>query len=300
MRVFLTGATGFIGSAIVAELLAAGHQVLGLTRSETGARALHDAGAEPHLGNLDDLDSLRGGVARADGVIHTAFDHDDFTNFAANCEKDRRAIEALGSPLKGSDRPLIITSGTGAGSTAPGLPATEDVFNTEHPNPRIASELAGAMLSEAGVNVSVVRLPQVHDTVKQGLVTYLLDLARRKGVSAYVGDGAHRWSAAHVLDVARLYRLALERQTAGARYHAVAEEGVPTRAIADVLGRGLNVPVKSVSPEEAAGHFEWLGAFAGVDMSASSAWTQARLGWHPTGPGLIADLEAMRHHEVAH
>ncbi|MBY0298910.1 MAG: SDR family oxidoreductase [Methylobacterium sp.] len=299
MRIFLTGATGFIGSAIIPELLAAGHQVLGLTRSEKGARALRDAGAEPHLGNLEDLESLRSGAARADGVIHTAFDH-DFSNFVANCEKDRLAIEALGSSLKGSDRPLIITSGTGAGSTAPGLPATEDVFNAEYPNPRIASELAGAALLEAGVNVSVVRLPQVHDTVKQGLVTYLVDLARRKGVSAYVGDGSHRWSAAPVRDVARLYRLALERRAAGARYHAVAEEGVPTRAIAEALGRGLNVPVASVPPEEAGGHFEWLGAFAGMDMSASSAWTRAQLGWYPTGPGLIADLEAMRHHEVAH
>lgn len=297
MRVFLTGATGFIGSAIVPELLAAGHQVLGLTRSETGARALRDAGAEPHLGNLEDLDSLRSGAARADGVIHTAFDH-DFTHFAANCEKDRHAIAALGSPLKGSDRPLVITSGAGLGSPAPGLPATEDVFNAEYPNPRVASELAGAALSEAGVNVSVVRLPQVHDRVKQGLVTYLVDLARRKGVSAYVGDGTHRWSAAHVLDVARLYRLALERRAAGARYHAVAEEGVPTRAIAEALGRGLNVPVASVPKEEAARHFEWLAAFAGVDMSASSAWTRAELGWHPVGPGLIADLQAMRYHEA--
>ncbi|TNC08179.1 SDR family oxidoreductase [Methylobacterium terricola] len=299
MRVFLTGATGFIGSAIVPELLAAGHQVLGLTRSAKGAQALRDAGAEPHLGSLQDLDSLRSGAAEADGVIHTAFDH-DFTHFVANCAKDRRVIEALGSSLKGSDRPLIITSGTGFGSPAPGLPATEDVFNAEYPNPRIASELAGAALSEAGVKVSVVRLPQVHDTVKQGLVTYLAELARRKGVSAYVGDGTHRWSAAPVLDVARLYRLALEQQEAGTRYHAVAEEGVPTRAIAEALGRGLNLPVASVPPEEAARHFEWLDAFAGMDMSASSAWTRDRLGWHPTGPGLIADIEAMRDRDVAH
>ncbi len=299
MRVFLTGATGFIGSATVPELLAAGHQILGLTRSESGARALRNAGAEPHLGNLEDLDSLRSGAAQADGVIHTAFDH-DFTNFATNCEKDRRAIEALGSSLKNSDRPLIITSGTGFGSAVPGQPATEEVFNAGHPNPRIASELAGAALLEAGVNVSVVRLPQVHDTVKQGLVTYLLDLARRKGVSAYVGDGSHRWSAAPVLDVARLYRLALERREAGARYHAVAEEGVPTRAIAEALGRGLSVPVASVPPDEAARHFEWLGAFVAMDMSASSAWTRAHLGWHPTGPGLIADLGAMRYRNVAY
>ncbi|MGX7706709.1 SDR family oxidoreductase [Methylobacterium sp. Gmos1] len=297
MRVFLTGATGFIGSAIIPELLAAGHQVLGLTRSERGARALRDAGAEPHLGNLEDLESLRSGAARADGVIHTAFDH-DFTNFVANCEKDRRAIEALGSPLKGSDHPLLITSGTGFGSPAPGSPATEDVFNAKHPNPRVASELAGAALLEVGVNVSVVRLPQVHDTVKQGLVTYLVDLARRKRVSAYVGDGTHRWSAAPVLDVARLYRLALERREAGARYHAVAEEGVPVQAIAEALGRGLNVPAASVSLEAADQHFEWLATFVGTDMSASSEWTRAQLGWQPTGPGLIADLEAMRYRDV--
>ncbi len=294
MRVFVTGATGFIGSVVVPELIKAGHQVLGLTRSDAGARSLVDAGAEPHRGDLEDLESLRRGAADSDGVIHTAFDH-DFSNFVANCQKDRRAIEALGGALVGSDRPLVITSGTGMGNAAPGQPATEDVFNTSHPNPRVASELAGASMLAAGVNVSVVRLPQVHDTVKQGLITPAVAIAREKGVSAYVGDGRNRWPAAHVLDVARLYRLALEKREAGARYHAVAEEGIPVRDIAGVIGQGLKLPVVGLSPEEAAGHFGWLAAFAGLDLPASGARTQERLGWHPTGPGLIADLQNMRY-----
>jgi nucleoside-diphosphate-sugar epimerase len=294
MRVFVTGATGFIGSVVVPELINAGHQVLGLTRSDAGARSLIAAGAEVHRGNLEDLESLRSGAAQSDGVIHTAFDH-DFSNFVANCDKDRRAIEALGGALMGSDRPLLITSGTGMGSAVPGQPATEDVFNTSHPNPRVASELAGAAMSAAGVNVSVVRLPQVHDTVKQGLITPLIAVAREKGVSAYVGDGLNRWPAAHVLDVARLYRLALERREAGARYHAVAEEGIPLRDIAEVIGEGLKVPVVALSAEEAPGHFGWLALFAGLDFPASSAQTQQRLGWRPIGPGLMTDLREMRY-----
>jgi nucleoside-diphosphate-sugar epimerase len=297
MRVFVTGANGFIGSAIVLELLNAGHQVLGLSRSDEGARSLIAAGAEVHRGNLEDPESLRRGAAEADGVIHCAFDH-DFSRFVANCEKDRRAIEALGAALAGSDRPLVITSGTGMGNDVPGQPATEEIFNTRHPNPRVASELAGASLSAAGVNVSVMRLPQVHDTVKQGLITPAVALAREKGVSAYIGDGLNRWPAAHVLDVARLYRLALEKREAGARYNAVAEEGISVRDIAEVIGRGLKVPVVSLSPEEAADHFGWLAAFAGLDLPASSAQTQQRLGWQPTGPGLIADLNEMRYSDV--
>jgi nucleoside-diphosphate-sugar epimerase len=293
MRIFLTGATGFIGSAIVPELINAGHQVLGLTRSEAGAQALIAAGAAVHRGDLEDLESLRSGAAACDGVIHTAFNH-DFSKFLENCENDRRAIEAMGSVLVGSDRPLIITSGTGMGNTAPGQPATEDMFNPHHPNPRRASELAGVSVAEQGVNVSVVRLPQVHDPVKQGLITYAVALAREKGVSAYVGDGLNRWPAVHVLDTARLYRLAVEKQEAGARYHAVAEEGVGVRAIAEVIGRGLKVPAVSLSLDEAAVHFGWLAGFVGLDMPASSAQTRERLGWHPTGPGLIADLEEMR------
>jgi len=294
MRIFLTGATGFIGSAIVPELINAGHHVLGLTRSDAGAQSLAAAGAEVHRGTLEDLESLRSGAAQSDGVIHCAFDH-DFSNFVANCEKDRRAIGALGAALAGSDRPLVITSGTGMGNTVHGQPATEDAFHADNPHPRKASELAGASMLEAGINVSVVRLPQVHDTVKQGLITQAVAIAREKGVSAYVGDGSNRWPAAHVLDVARLYRLALEKRQAGARYHAVAEQGVAVREIAEVLGRGLKVPVVAMSPEQAAGHFGWLAPFVGMDIPASNAQTRARLGWHPTGPGLIADLEQMRY-----
>jgi nucleoside-diphosphate-sugar epimerase len=294
MRIFVTGATGFIGSALVPELINAGRQVIGLTRSDAGAKSLIAAGAEVHRGNLEDPESLRAGAAKADGVIHLAFDH-DFSNFVAICEKDRRAIEALGDALVGSELPLVITSGTGMGNAAPGKPATEDHFDPNHPNPRKSSELAGASVAARGVNVSVVRLPQVHDTVKQGLITYAVAVAREKGVSAYVGDGLNRWPAAHVLDTARLYRLALEKAEAGSRYNAVAEEGVAVREIAEVLGRGLKVPVVALSQEEAGAHFGWLGPFAGWDMPASSAQTQERLGWHPTGPGLIADLEQMQY-----
>lgn len=297
MRVFVTGATGFIGSAIVPELLGAGHQVLGLTRSEAGAQSLVAAGAEAHQGTLEDLDSLKRGAAKSDGVIHCAFDH-DFSNFVANCEKDRRVIEALGEALAGSDRPLIITSGTGMGNVVPGQPATEDIFNASHPLPRVASELAGISVAERGGNVSVVRLPQVHNTVKQGLITPMIQMAREKGVSAFVGDGLNRLSAAHVLDVARLYRLALEKQEAGSRYHAVAEEGIPLREIAEVIGQGLKVPVAALSPADAAAHFGWFVAFAGLDLSASSVQTQKKLGWHPVGPGLIADLEQMQYFEA--
>lgn len=292
MRVFLTGATGFIGSRIVPELLAAGHQVLGLTRSDAGAATLRAAGAEAHIGTFEDPDSLARGAAMADAVIHTAFDH-DFSNFVANCEKDRRVIQAMGGALAGSDRPFIITSGVGLGGGTPGRPATEDVFDRDHPNPRRLSELTGAELLDQGVSVATVRLPQVHDPVKQGLVTYLVATARAKGRSAYIGEGANRWSAAHVTDVARLYRLALERHEAGARWHAVDEEGVSARAIAEALGAGLGVPTVSLSADEASGHFGMLAMFVGLDMPASSAWTRERLDWRPAGPGLIADLHAM-------
>jgi nucleoside-diphosphate-sugar epimerase len=278
MRVFVTGATGFIGARLVTELIKAGHQVVGLTRSDAGAEALISSGAEAHRVTLEDLDSLRRGAAKADGVIHCAFDH-DFSNFFANCEKDGRAIEAMGAELAGSDRPLVITSGTGMGSPGPGQLAREEVCDPEHPNPRKASEIAGAAQLAAGVNIVVVRLPQVHDTVKQGLITPLVGLTREKGVSAYVGDGLNRWPAAHVLDVARLYRLALEKQAPGARYHAVDEEGITARAIAEVIGRGLRVPVVQLSAEAAAAHFGWLAMFVGLDMPASSAKTRADLGW---------------------
>ena len=292
MRVFLTGATGFIGSKITTELLGAGHQVLGLTRSDAGARQLEAAGAQVHRGNIEDLESLRAGASNVDAVIHTAFDH-DFSHFVENCEKDRRVIEALGGALAGSDRPLLITSGTGLGAAGPGAPATEDVFNASYPNPRVASELAGAAVRATGVDVRVIRLPQVHDPEKQGLISPLIDVARGKGVSAYVGDGSNRWPAAHVLDVAQLYRLALETDEAGARYNAVAEEGVTAREIAEVVGAGLKVPTTALSADEAAAHFGWLAMFVGLDMPASSASTRERLGWRPVGPGLISDLQRM-------
>jgi nucleoside-diphosphate-sugar epimerase len=298
MRVFLTGATGFIGSAIIPELINAGHQVLGLTRSDVGAQSLIAAGAEVHRGSLEEPESLRSGAAQSDGVIHCAFDHSafgasDFSKFTQVCEQDRRAIESLGDALRGSDRPLVITSGTAMGSAVPGQPATEDHFDPDHPNPRRLSEVAGAAVLERGVNVSVVRLPQVHDTVKQGLITYAVQVAREKGASAYIGDGLNRWPAAHVLDVAGLYRLALEKHEAGSRYNAVAEEGISMRKIAEVIGRGLKVPVVSISQEGAHAHFGWLAMFVGFDMPASSAQTRQRLGWRPTRPGLIADLEQM-------
>jgi nucleoside-diphosphate-sugar epimerase len=297
MRVFLTGATGFIGSAIIPELINAGHQVLGLTRSDVGAQSLIAAGAEVHRGSLEEPESLRSGAAQSDGVIHCAFDHSafgsHFSKFAEVCEKDRRAIEALGDTLRGSDRPLVITSGTGMGNAVPGHPATEDRFDPDHSNPRKMSEVAGAAVLERGVNVSVVRLPQVHNTVKQGLITYAVRVAREKGASAYIGEGLNRWPAAHVLDVARLYRLALEKHEAGSRYNAVAEEGISMREIAEVIGRGLKVPTISLTQEEAQAHFGWLAMFVGFDMPASSAQTRQRLGWRPTRPGLIADLEQM-------
>ena len=294
MRIFLTGATGFIGSALVPELIQAGHQVVGMTRSDTGAQALIDAGAEVHRGTLEDLDSLRNGAAKADGVIHAAFDH-DFSKFVENCEKDKRAIVALGSALAGSDRPLIITSGTGVGSGEHGEPAREDVFKTTHPNPRIGSELAGNALLDAGINVSVMRLPQVHNVFKQGLVSWLAEVSRQKGAVAYVGEGRNRWAAGHLSDVVRLYRLAVEARERGARYHAVGEEGVSSRDIAEALGRGLKLPVVSIAAEEAPAHFGWMAMFAGMDLAASSAQTQARLDWHPTGPTLIADLDEARY-----
>ena len=303
MRVFLTGATGFIGSAIVPELVSAGHQVLGLTRSDAGAQSLIAAGAGVHRGSLEDPESLRSGAAQSDGVIHCAFDHSafgasDFSKFTEVCEQDRRAIESLGDALRGSDRPLVITSGTGMGNAVPGQPATEDHFDPNHPNPRRLSEIAGAAVLERGVNVSVVRLPQVHNTVKQGLITYAVQVAREKAASAYIGEGLNRWPAAHVLDVARLYRLALEKHEAGSRYNAVAEEGISMRKIAEVIGKGLKVPVGSISQEEAQAHFGWLAMFAGFDMPASSAQTRQRLGWRPTGPGLIADLEQIHSPEA--
>ena len=294
MRVFVTGATGNIGSRVVKELIAAGHQVIGLCRSDDKAPALAAAGAEVYRGSIADPDSLKDGAARSDGVIHLAFNH-DFSRFVQNCEDDRRVIKTLGSVLAGSNRPLIVTSGTPIANTVPGEPAKEDNATVgADAHPRAASEEAAAAVAADGANVSVMRLPQVHDPVTQGLITPAIAFYREKGVCAYVGDGRNRWPAAHVVDVARLYRLAIEKGEPNAKYHAVAEEGVSMRDIAEAIGRRLSLPVKSIAPEEVQAYFGWLAMFAGLDMPASSAQTRAKLGWEPTGPGLIADLEQLR------
>ncbi len=290
MRVFITGATGFIGTALIPELIGAGHKVIGLSRSDAGAKSLIEAGAQVHRGDLEDLESLRSGAAMSDGVIHLAFNH-DFSKYMDNCQADRRAIEALGSVLAGSDRPLVVTSGTAVAFT-PGSVATED--DPPLPSstmPRSASEEAVTEMVSRGVRATAMRLPQVHNRLKAGLITPLIEIARAKGVSAYVGDGRNRWPAAHLLDTAPLYRLALEKGVAGERFNAVAEEGVPLREIAEAIGRRINVPVVSKTPEEAPEHFGWLAFFVGNDAPASSAKTQKRLGWHPTRTGLIADVE---------
>lgn len=294
MRIFVTGATGFIGSTIVRELLQAGHAVLGLTRSEAGAQSLAALDVQAHRGDIEDLDSLRRGADMADGVIHTAFNH-DFSQFVTNCENDRAAITAMGEVLQGSRRPLLITSGTGMGATGHGQPASEDAYDPSHPNPRKASEEAGMALLERDVHVSVVRLPQVHDPLRQGLISPLIEVARQKGVSAFIGEGRNRWPAVHVSDAARVYVLALHKalqqeHPAGSRYHAVAEEGIAMRSIAEEIGRGLGVPVQGIATADASAHFGWLAAFAGYDMPASGTLTRQRLGWEPKGPDLLSDL----------
>jgi nucleoside-diphosphate-sugar epimerase len=294
MRVFVTGATGFIGTELVKELVAAGHQVRGLTRSDAGVEPLKAMGAEAHRGDLEDVYSLRSGATGMDAVVHLAFNH-DFARFAQNGEDERKAIEALGCALE-PGKLLVVTSGTGLASGAPGHVRTESdppTSSAEIPRQPEGKAMAAA---ERGVHVAIVRLPQVHDTRKQGLVVLLTQLAREKGVSAYVGDGSNRWAAAPLKDVARLYRLALEKTGPGVTvYHAVQEEGVALREIAETLGEGLKLPSVSIPPEKAAEHFGWFAHFAGLDMPASSAWTRKALGWEPTGPGLIEDLQNMKY-----
>lgn len=291
MRIFVTGATGFIGSALVPNLIKAGHQVQGLTRSEAGAEKLRAAGAKVLHGNLEDLDSLRKGAADSDGVIHLAFNH-NFSQFEKNAADERKAIAVLGEVLLGSDRPFVVTSGTAMAANVDGKPSTENGATASW-NPRAGLETTVKEFTDRGVKTSIVRLAQIHDTHKQGLVPYITAVAREKRVSVYVGEGGNRWPAAHVSDTARLYCLAFEKAEPGAIYHAVDEEGVSMKAIAEALGRGLKVPVVSIKPEETEAHFGWLARFAGHDMPSSSAITQQKLNWKPTGPSLIADLDGM-------
>jgi nucleoside-diphosphate-sugar epimerase len=290
---FLTGATGFIGSFLVPELINAGHHVVGLSRSDAGAEALTRSGAEAFRGDVNDLARLRTAAELADGVIHAAFDH-DFANLKQHSEDDRKVIETLGEVLTGSKRPLVITSGTGLARSKTGDPAVEtDDHVTSTEFPRAATEEAADALIAKGGRVMVMRLPQVHDTRKQGRITWHIQTARRQGRVAYVGEGKNRVAAVHVSDAARLYRLALEKGEAGARYNAVGEEGVALRDIAEAIGAGLKMPVESITPEEAPDYFGSMAPLAMLDLAASSALTRRQLGWNPTGPDLLTDLRNM-------
>ncbi len=289
MRVFVTGATGFVGSAVISDLITAGHSVLGLTRSETGSAALEAAGVDVLQGSLEDLDSLKRGAAASDAVIHTAFIH-DFSKFKENCEIDRQAIEVLGETLAGSEKPLIVTSGLGM-IPHDGLVTEDTVPPADTHIPRVSEQAALAFASR-GVRAMAVRLPQVHGAGDHAFTPHLINVARETGVSAYVGNGANRWPAVHRFDAARLYRLAAEKGTAGARYHAVADEGIPLKTIAEIIGRRMGLPVKSISPEEAPRHFDWFTAFASMDSAASSKRTRRELGWQPTKIGLVEDLDS--------
>lgn len=297
MHIFVTGATGFVGSAVVRELLGAGHRVTGLVRSEAGAETLAGQGAAVHRGDVNDLSDLRAAAGRTDGVIHTAFNH-DFSTFKANCEADRLVIASLGGALADSSRPLVVTSGIGV--LPQGAVTSEETRPTvgEEAHPRAASEQAVDEVAAPGGHVSVVRLPpSVHGEGDHGFVPMLVKRARESGVSAYPGEGRNRWPAVHRLDAARLYRLAVESGEAGARYHAVAEEGVDFRDIAAAIGHGLGVPVVGLTPQEAAAHFGWFAHFAAMDVPSVSRWTQESLGWRPAGPKLLADLDGPAYFE---
>jgi nucleoside-diphosphate-sugar epimerase len=296
MRVFVTGASGFIGSAVVPDLIGAGHRVVALARTDSSAAPLQAAGAEVLRGSLEDLESLRAGATGTDGVIHLAFIH-DFANYEAAARTDQRAIETLGAVLERSERPLVIASGL-MGLKAGG-PITERDVPAE-PSPRLAGVNAALALAERGVRTCILRLaPTVHGPGDHGFVARLVTIAREKGVSGYIGDGANRWPGVHRLDAAHLFRLALEKAPPGSTIHGIADEGVSLRAIAEVIGRHLNVPVASISPTDAPAHFGWLARFLGMDCPASNALTRELLGWHPTHPGLIADLEAGHYFEAA-
>jgi nucleoside-diphosphate-sugar epimerase len=287
MRVFVTGASGFIGSAVLSELIDEGHQVVGLARSESSAQAIDAAGAQAHRGDLENLDSLRAGAADADGVIHLAFNH-DFTAYSGAAETDRRAIETLGEVLEGSDRPFVVTSGLAG--FALGRTMTED--DAADPSSPRFSEQAALAFTSRGVRVSVLRLPpSVHGEGDHGFVPRLIDIAREKGVAAYPGDGSNRWPAVHRFDAARLFRLALESAPAGSRLHAIGDEGVPVREIAGAIGRHLTLPVTGIAPENAFDHFGWIGGFFSLDLPASSTLTSEQFDWQPTQPGLLEDLE---------